>query len=137
LHGLAELHDPLLGSTSVDVPPLLDRLHSNFSYHTEHHLFPSMSSDYYPLVSKILQERFPERYHRLSYREAWRKLWQGELHIVEQPATTAALAAAAPIAEPPPLVDAEAATLSGPHQAYSDVPQVSLATSALSESHSP
>ncbi|MGD9646309.1 MAG: fatty acid desaturase [Pirellulales bacterium] len=107
LHGLAEIHDPLLGSTSIDVPPLFDRLHSNFSYHTEHHLFPSMSSDYYPLVSKILREHFPERYHRLSYRQAWRKLWRGELYIVEE---TAAASAA------PTIVDTEAAALAGPHQ---------------------
>ena len=135
LHGLAELHDPLLGSTSIDVPPLLDRLHSNFSYHTEHHLFPSMSSDFYPLVSKILRERFPERYHRLSYREAWRKLWQGELHIVEQPGTTAAVVVPATVAEPP-LVDAEAVAIRGPHQGFSAVPHTPLVATSISEVHS-
>lgn len=102
LHGLAELHDPLLGSTSIEVPHLFDKLHSNFSYHTEHHLFPGMSAQYYPLVSKILRERFPERYHRITYRQAWKQLWRGEPYIVE------------PVSKPD-LVDAPEASLSGPH----------------------
>ncbi len=83
LHGLHEWHDPLVGSTSVEVPHVFDALHSNFSYHTEHHLFPGMSSAYYPLVSEVLRQQFPDRYHRISYRQAWRQLWKGELYIVE------------------------------------------------------
>ncbi|MBL9122417.1 MAG: fatty acid desaturase [Planctomycetaceae bacterium] len=109
LHGLHELHDPLVGSTSIVVPPLLDRLHSYFSYHTEHHLFPGMSARYYPLVSEILRQKFPERYHRITYREAWSQLWKGELHIVE-PAVTK------------PLVDATEAGLSGPHGSFGETP---------------
>lgn len=103
LHGLHELHDPLVGSTSIEVPKILDQLHSNFSYHSEHHLFPGMSSQYYPLVSQILRQQFPERYHRITYRQAWRQLWQGELFIVE-PAKTET------------IVDATETRLAGPHR---------------------
>lgn len=78
LHDLYELHDPLVGSTSVEVPKVFDLLHSNFSYHTEHHLFPSMNSEYYPLVSQVLREQFPDRYQRIPYGEAWRQLWRRE-----------------------------------------------------------
>lgn len=125
LHGLHEFHDPLVGSTSVVVPKFFDRLHSNFSYHTEHHLFPGMSSEYYPLVSDILREKFPERYHRITYRQAWRQLWKGELHIVE--ASAAPEPHFAPSSEPAPseaaasnaIVSGEP-VLSGPHGEFAN-----------------
>ncbi len=85
LHGLHEFHDPVAGSTSVQVPQLFDWLHSNFSYHTEHHLFPNVNADYYPLVSQLLLQHYPERYHRLPMSDAWRLLWKGEQHIREEP----------------------------------------------------
>lgn len=78
LHGLGERHDPLLDSTSVAVPRLLDTLHSQFSFHTEHHLFPTMSGRFYPMVSKILMSEFPDRYERLPCARAWEQLWLGE-----------------------------------------------------------
>ncbi|MEY2881512.1 MAG: hypothetical protein RLZZ15_3892 [Verrucomicrobiota bacterium] len=68
--------DPLHGTTSVIVPAWLDRVHSNFSFHTEHHLFPTLNSDYYPQVSRLLAERFPESYRRIPIGEAWKKLWR-------------------------------------------------------------
>ncbi len=84
LHGLYEIHDPVAGSTSVEVPKLFDWLHSNFSYHTEHHLFPNVNADYYPLVSRLLIEYYPHRYHRVPITQAWRLLWQGEPFIQEE-----------------------------------------------------
>jgi fatty acid desaturase len=81
--GFHEWHDPLAGSTSIEVPRIFDSLHSNFSYHTEHHLFPGMSSKYYPLVGRLLRQQFPDRYQRITYRQAWRQLWTGEPFIVE------------------------------------------------------
>ncbi len=69
-------HDPVVGSTSVEVPRWLDWLHDNFSYHTEHHLFPHMDPVHYPTVSRLLKEHFPERYNRIPIGEAWRLLWQ-------------------------------------------------------------
>lgn len=75
LNPISHEHDPLSGTTSVRVPRLVDRLHSNFSFHTEHHLFPAMNSDYYPLVSEALMEVAPEDYRQLEFGEAWRQLW--------------------------------------------------------------
>ncbi|MEO6750977.1 MAG: fatty acid desaturase, partial [Chthoniobacteraceae bacterium] len=83
LNPLCEHSDPLVGSTSVIVPRWLDWLHDNFSYHTEHHIFPSMNPRYYPLVAKLLMENFPERYNRLPFREAWRRIWEQEEFIRE------------------------------------------------------
>jgi fatty acid desaturase len=84
LHGLHAIHDPVAGSTSVKVPQLFDWLHSNFSYHTEHHLFPNVNADYYPLISQLLLQHYPERYHRLPMADAWRLLWKGEQYIREE-----------------------------------------------------
>ena len=81
LHGLFEIHDPVASSTYVAVHPKLDRRHSKFSYHTEHHIFPSMNSDFYPIVSKVLREIYPDRYQRLPIKEAWRRLFQNEPYI--------------------------------------------------------
>jgi fatty acid desaturase len=75
LNPISHDHDPLAGSTSVRVPKLFDRLHSNFSFHTEHHLFPTLNSDYYPLVSEALKQEAPEAYRQLGFAEAWRQLW--------------------------------------------------------------
>ena len=75
LNPISHEHDPLSGTTSVRVPKLVDRLHSNFSFHTEHHLFPAMNSDYYPLVSEALKDIAPDDYRQLEFSDAWRQLW--------------------------------------------------------------
>jgi fatty acid desaturase len=76
LNPIAHDHDPIAGTTSVVVPRLIDRLHCNFSYHTEHHLFPSLNADYYPAVSAALKAEAGDRYQQLPFREAWRRLWE-------------------------------------------------------------
>ena len=76
LNPISHAHDPLTGTTSVRVPRFFDRLHSNFSFHTEHHLFPSLNSDYYPLVSEALKDEAPDAYRQLNFGEAWRQLWE-------------------------------------------------------------
>lgn len=73
-------NDPLAASTSLAVPRWMDWLHSNFSYHTEHHLFPTLRSRYYPLLSKTLGQRYPQLYHRVSLMEAWRMLFAGPMY---------------------------------------------------------
>ena len=73
----------------VAVPPTFNWLHSNFSYHAEHHLFPAMNSDYYPLVSDLLREHFGEHYHRLTIGSAWTALLGSEVAAKRRdPATT-------------------------------------------------
>jgi fatty acid desaturase len=65
LSPLTDVNDPLLNSLSVTVPWWVDKLHLNFGLHVEHHLFPSMSSHYAPLVRDQLVLRYPERYQSL------------------------------------------------------------------------
>jgi fatty acid desaturase len=84
LNPLCDHTDPLVGSTSVIVPRWMNWLHDNFSYHTEHHIFPGMNPKWSPEVSRLLIEHFPDRYHRLPLAEAWRRLWkQGE--FIDEP----------------------------------------------------
>ncbi|MEO8627400.1 MAG: fatty acid desaturase [Betaproteobacteria bacterium] len=66
--------DPLVTTISLRVPRVFDWLHQHISHHTEHHLFPNMSSTHYPLVRAILQERYPDRFQCITYREAVRRL---------------------------------------------------------------
>ncbi|MEO8627402.1 MAG: fatty acid desaturase [Betaproteobacteria bacterium] len=74
--------DPLATTTSLQVPKLFDWMHHHFSHHTEHHLFPQMSSDYYPLVRAILHERYSDRFHCFTYRDAMQRLWRCEPYAV-------------------------------------------------------
>ena len=76
LNPISHEHDPLSGTTSVRVPRFFDRLHSHFSFHTEHHLFPALNSDYYPLVSDALKTEAPHAYRQIEFSEAWRQLWR-------------------------------------------------------------
>jgi len=77
---LTEINDPLANSLSLRVPRILDLLHLNFSYHTEHHIFPGLNSSYYPQVRRLLQEHYPERYQLLEGSEAWRLLLSTPRH---------------------------------------------------------
>jgi len=95
-HGLNPVddgHDVVAASTTVTVPKVINRLHSNFSYHTEHHLFPTMNSKYYPLVGALFKERFPDRYHCIPFLHAWSGLWRNAIaatrHGAPRPASTA------------------------------------------------
>jgi fatty acid desaturase len=83
LNPICDSNDPLSSTTSVVVPHCFDVLHCNFSYHTEHHLFPSMNSKYYPAVSQLLNEHYKDRYHRVSFLQAWKRLWCNEVYVPE------------------------------------------------------
>ena len=65
LSPMTEVNDPLVNSLSVTLPRVFMTLHLNFGLHVEHHLFPSMSSHYAPLVRDELVRRWPERYQSL------------------------------------------------------------------------
>ncbi|WP_240375943.1 fatty acid desaturase family protein [Bacillus piscicola] len=75
LNPLVPINDPLANSLTVTVPKWVDVLHFNFSYHTEHHLFPGMSSKYYPLVKEHIKRIWPNRYHEMPLSRALKALW--------------------------------------------------------------
>lgn len=77
---MTSVNDPLVNSVSIRVPRLFNILHLNFSYHTEHHIFPGMNSDYYSRVQELLKIYYPERFNLLSVQDAWRLLMQTPRH---------------------------------------------------------
>jgi len=77
---MTTINDPLINSVSLKVPKLLDILHLNFSYHTEHHIFPGINSDYYPVVQNLLQIYHPQRLNLIDAGEAWHLLMQTPRH---------------------------------------------------------
>ncbi|MGB8001571.1 MAG: acyl-CoA desaturase [Anaerobacillus sp.] len=76
LNPLTQVNDPLANSLTVTVPKWVDVIHFNFSYHTEHHLFPGMNPKYYPLVKQQIKEMWPERYHEMPMTQALIALWR-------------------------------------------------------------
>jgi fatty acid desaturase len=83
LNPLGDGQDPLAATTSVAVPGIFNKLHFNFSFHTEHHLFPAMNSEFYPIVSHLLSEYYPNEYNRISFRRAWFQLWELDFFVSE------------------------------------------------------
>jgi fatty acid desaturase len=81
---MTSVNDPLMNSVSLRVPKIFDRLHLNFSYHTEHHIFPSVSSDYYPLVQTLLQTHYPDRLNLLDAGTAWQLMLQTPRHYKDE-----------------------------------------------------
>jgi fatty acid desaturase len=78
---MTSINDPLINSLSLRVPKLFDTLHLNFSYHTEHHIFPGINSDYYPLVQDLLKTHYPERSgYILNAGVAWRLMLNTPRH---------------------------------------------------------
>jgi fatty acid desaturase len=84
LNALGDGSDPVGATTSIIVPEFFNKIHFNFSYHTEHHVFPSMNSDYYPQLSALLSKHFPDRYNRISFGQAWARLSRIE-YFVDEP----------------------------------------------------
>ncbi len=81
---MTEINDPLINSMSLRVPKIFDVLHLNFSYHTEHHIFPSINSDYYPLVQELLQIHYPDRLNLIDAGEAWQLLMRTPRHYKDE-----------------------------------------------------
>ncbi len=77
---MSSVNDPTFNSLSLRVPKFFDWLHLNFSYHTEHHIFPHINSDYYPQVRELLELHYPGRLKLVDATEAWRLLLQTPRH---------------------------------------------------------
>jgi fatty acid desaturase len=72
---LTTRNDALDNSMSVRTWPLLDALHFRFSHHVEHHMFPRVSSRFYPQLRAFLQREARERYVCPSHLTALRYLY--------------------------------------------------------------
>ncbi len=68
--------DPVVSTLTVTVPKWMDIVHLHFSHHTEHHLFPAMSSKYAPEVKRLVKALWPERYNEMPLWKALLLLWK-------------------------------------------------------------
>jgi fatty acid desaturase len=79
-HWIEEAHasenDPLSNTLSVDTWRLLDWMHGWFSYHQEHHLFPTMSPVHAPRVHEALRDIHPDLPSRLPHWQALRWIYK-------------------------------------------------------------
>jgi fatty acid desaturase len=77
-------NDPLINSLSIRVPKMVDLLHLNFSYHTEHHIFPGLNSDYYPIVQELIKVQYPGRSNLLNAGKAWSLMLDTPRHYKDE-----------------------------------------------------
>ena len=75
LNPLTEINDPLANTLSVSSPRWLERLHLQFGYHVEHHLFPMMSGRHAPAVRDVLVRLYGDRYLRMPHTRALQLLY--------------------------------------------------------------
>jgi fatty acid desaturase len=73
---LTKINDPLENSLSVTVHPWLEKLHLNFGYHVEHHIFPRMSGAHAKTVHYELLHQFPETYQVMPKSKALTLLYK-------------------------------------------------------------
>lgn len=75
LNPLTETNDPLANTLSVTAPRWLERLHLQFGYHVEHHLFPTVSGRHAPAVRDVLRRLYGDRYLAMPHARALRLLY--------------------------------------------------------------
>jgi fatty acid desaturase len=76
LSPLTPINDPLVNSLSVTLPQPLEWLTLGFGFHTEHHLFPAMSTRHGPLVRDAVRVKYPGRYQSMSLVRALGQLYR-------------------------------------------------------------
>lgn len=81
---MTEVNDPLINSISLRVPKIFDVLHLNFSHHTEHHIFPSINSDYYPMVQELLKTHYGDRLNLLDAGKVWQMMLETPRHYLDE-----------------------------------------------------
>jgi fatty acid desaturase len=75
LNALTTVNDPLANTLSVTGPRWLERLHLQFGYHVEHHMFPTLSGRHAPAVRDVLVRLYGDRYLSMPHGRALRLLY--------------------------------------------------------------
>ncbi|PZO42354.1 MAG: fatty acid desaturase [Pseudanabaena frigida] len=81
---MTDVNDVLVNSLSIRVPKIFDLLHINFSYHTEHHIFPGMNPDYYPMVQELLLTHYPEKFNLMDADKVWNLMMKTPRHYFDE-----------------------------------------------------
>jgi len=75
LNALTDVNDPLANTLSVTTPRWLERLHLQFGYHVEHHMFPTLSGRHAPAVRDVIERLYGDRYLSMPHGRALRLLY--------------------------------------------------------------
>ena len=75
LNPLTDVNDPLANTLSVTAPRWLERLHLQFGYHVEHHVFPTLSGRHAPAVRDAMVRLYGDRYLSMPHARALRLLY--------------------------------------------------------------
>jgi fatty acid desaturase len=70
LNSHTAINDPLVNSLSVTAPSWLERLHLQFGYHVEHHIFPTVSGRHGRVLRETLIRLYGDRYLSLPHLRA-------------------------------------------------------------------
>jgi fatty acid desaturase len=81
---MTDVNDVLVNSLSIRVPKIFDVLHINFSYHTEHHIFPGLNPNYYPMVQELLLTHYPERFNLMDAGKVWKLMLETPRHYLDE-----------------------------------------------------
>ena len=81
---MTDKNDVLVNSLSIRVPKIFDLLHINFSYHTEHHIFPGMNPSYYPMVQELLLTHYPDQFNLMDADKAWKLMLETPRHYLDK-----------------------------------------------------
>ena len=83
LRPLTDTLDAVSTSLSVTAPRVIDMVHLHFSHHIEHHLFPSLSHRYYPLVRRSLRRHAGGSYSAPTHWRALLALYRTPRHYAD------------------------------------------------------
>jgi fatty acid desaturase len=82
LSSLTSVNDPLVNSLSVRAPTWLERLHLQFGYHVEHHIFPTVNGRHLSAVREMVRRLYGQRYLSLPHGTALRLLYtRPKIHL--------------------------------------------------------
>ena len=81
---MTDKNDVLVNSLSIRVPKIFDLLHINFSYHTEHHIFPGMNPSYYPMMQELLLTHYPDQFNLMDADKAWKLMLETPRHYLDK-----------------------------------------------------
>lgn len=76
LSPLTDVNDPLVNSLSVTLPKPLEVLTLGFGFHTEHHLFPMVSTRHGAVIRAAIREHAGERYQSMPLHHALIQLYR-------------------------------------------------------------
>lgn len=70
LSPLTKVNDPLVNSLTVTNHPVLEKLHLNFGYHVEHHIFPAINGVHAKKLHNLLKLNYADKFQIMTK-------WQG------------------------------------------------------------